>query len=56
MCGGREHHHRRRGYPSREQWVERLRAHREQLQGELQNVEELLERLDDATTAPAEGA
>jgi hypothetical protein len=52
MCGGREHS-RRHGYPNREQWVERLQAYREQLQGELTNVEELIERLDDAP-APAE--
>ena len=44
MCGG--HHHRRhRGYPNREQWVERLQAHREQLEGELKNDQELIERL-----------
>ena len=33
MCGG--HHHRRghRGYPNREQWVERLQSYREHLEG-----------------------
>ena len=51
MCG-RTHHGRRHGYPDREQWVDRLRAYREQLQGELRNVEELIERLADEP-APA---
>ena len=48
MCGG--HHHRRfgrHGFPNREQLVERLQGYREHLQGELKNVEELLERLAD---------
>ena len=46
MCRG---HHSRgvRGYPSREQWVERLQVYREHLEGELKNVQELLERLGD---------
>jgi hypothetical protein len=52
MCRGREHHG-RRGYPNREQWVERLRAYRDELQGELENVEELIGRLADAS-APAQ--
>lgn len=43
MCGG--HHHRgRRGYPTREQWAERLRDYREHLEAELKNVQELIER------------
>lgn len=48
MCGG-HHHHRfgRRGFPNREQLVERLQGYREHLQGELKNVEELLARLAD---------
>ncbi|HZQ16641.1 MAG TPA: hypothetical protein VFA82_07700 [Gaiellaceae bacterium] len=49
MCGG--HHHRRfgrRGFPNREQLVERLQGYREHLQDELRNVEELLQRLADA--------
>jgi hypothetical protein len=53
MC--REHHHGRRGgrgYPNREQWVERLRSYRQHLEGELQNVQELIERLGDP--APGE--
>ncbi|HZU19594.1 MAG TPA: hypothetical protein VE982_00070 [Gaiellaceae bacterium] len=46
MCGG--HHHRRRGfrgYPSREQWLERLEAYREHLDDERKKVDELIERL-----------
>jgi hypothetical protein len=48
MCGG--HHQRRgqRGYPNREQWVERLQSYRDQLEGELKNVQELIERLGEA--------
>jgi len=49
MCGG--HHHGRRafrGYPNREQWVDRLSAHREHLEDELRKVQELIERLADA--------
>ena len=50
------HHHRgpfgRRGFPKREQFVERLRGYQEHLQDELRNVEELLERLDDAPQQP----
>jgi hypothetical protein len=55
MCGG--HHHRRRsglrGYPNREQWVERLQAYRRHLEQELENVQELIERLGDEP-GPAE--
>lgn len=53
MCGG--HHHRRghRGYPSREQWVERLQGYREHLESELKNVQELIERLGDQERAAA---
>ncbi len=49
MCGGHHHHHRfgRRGFPNREQLVERLQGYREHLQAELENVEELLQRLAD---------
>ena len=48
MCGGHHHHHGRRGfrgYPNREEWVDRLQAYREHLEGELQKVQELIERL-----------
>jgi ribosomal protein L19E len=57
-----EHHHRgygawrgfrRHGVPSREEWVERLEAYRERLEGELANIEELLKRLKDAPTETA---
>ena len=55
MCGGHHHRGRRgfRGYPSREEWADRLQAYREQLEGELQKVQELIERLGDAPK-PAE--
>ena len=52
MCGGAHHHHGRRGfrgYPNREQWVDRLQAYREHLEEELKNVQELIERLGQAT-------
>jgi hypothetical protein len=51
---GHHHHHRfgRRGFPNREQLVERLRGYQEHLQGELRNIEELLERLADAPEQP----
>jgi len=53
----RGHHHRgpfgRRGFPKREEFVERLRSHKEHLQEELKNVEELLARLDDGPQQPA---
>jgi hypothetical protein len=56
MCGGHHHHGRRgRGYPNREQWVERLENYREHLEGELKNVQELIERLGD-TPEPAQTA
>jgi len=35
----------RRGFPSKDVWVERLRAHEEQLEQELSNVRDVLERL-----------
>jgi hypothetical protein len=54
MCGGHQHRG-RRGYPNREQWVERLQAHREQLESDLKNVQELIERLGD-TPQPTQPA
>lgn len=49
MCEGhrehRGHGHGRRGYPTREQWAERLQGYREHLEAELRNVNELIERL-----------
>ena len=55
MCGGHHQHRRRgfRGYPNREQWVERLQAYRGHLEEELRNVQELIERLGEQQ-APAE--
>ena len=54
MCGGHHHgRHGRRGFPSREQLVERLQGYREHLEEERVKVEELLERLADAPSAPA---
>ena len=53
MCGHGHHHHGhgpwrgRRGFPSREQWVERLESYRERLERDLANVDELLKRLRD---------
>jgi hypothetical protein len=51
MCG-HGHHGRGRGFgrrefPGREEWLERLQAHREHLEQELRNVQELIERLAD---------
>jgi hypothetical protein len=49
MCG--HHGHRsfrgfgRRGFPSRDVWVERLEAYREHLEQELKNVQDVIERL-----------
>ena len=55
MCGG--HHHGgpgygrgfrwRGGFPSREEWLERLQAHEQRLEQDLANVRELIERLGD---------
>ena len=55
MCGGHHHHGRRgrRGSLDREQWVEHLESYREHLEGELKNVQELLERLGDKQAEPA---
>jgi hypothetical protein len=54
MCGGHHHSRRfgRRGFPSRERLVERLESYREHLQAELENVEELLQRLGDRPEQP----
>ena len=53
MCEGHHRHHRRghRGYPTREQWAERLQAYREHLEAELRNVNELIERLGEPEPA-----
>ena len=34
-----------RGFPPREEWLERLQAYQEHLEEELRNVQELIERL-----------
>jgi ribosomal protein L19E len=43
--GARSFGFRGRGFPSREEWLERLQAHRQQLEDDLKNVQELIERL-----------
>jgi hypothetical protein len=61
MCEGHHHEGRargfrgfgRRGFPNREQLVERLQGYQQHLEGELKNVHELLERLGDASEQPA---
>jgi hypothetical protein len=35
----------RGGFPNREEWVERLQAYQQQLEQDLKNVQELIERL-----------
>lgn len=56
MCGHHRGfgHHRfgRRGFPDREQLVDRLRSYQEHLEHEQQKVKELLERLADAQEQP----
>jgi hypothetical protein len=59
MCGSEHHEGRghahgrgfrgfgRRGFPNREQLVERLQGYQQHLEGELKNVHDLLERLGD---------
>ena len=42
----------RRGFPSREQWLERLQAYQEHLEDELKNVQELIERLGNGGAEP----
>jgi hypothetical protein len=48
MCGSHGHRRGRRGFPDREQLVERLRRYQEHLEHEQQKVKELLERLADS--------
>jgi hypothetical protein len=52
MCGHHSHQggrgfrgFGRRGFPSRDVWVERLQAYSEQLEAELRNVKDVIERL-----------
>jgi hypothetical protein len=64
MCGGQHEHGRgfrgfgfgRGGFPSREEWVERLQVYRDQLEAELDNVRDLMERLRDPGETPPEPA
>jgi hypothetical protein len=67
MCGHGHHRHGhgrgagfrgfgRRGFPPREEWLDRLQAYREQLEDELKNVEELIERLGTGPEAPQEAS
>jgi hypothetical protein len=42
----------RRGFPSSEEWIERLQAYEQRLQEDLKNVQELIGRLG-ATAAPS---
>jgi len=61
MCGG--HHHGgpgfgrgfrgRRGFPNRQEWLERLQEHQQRLEQDLANVKELIERLGDGADAGA---
>ena len=53
MCRGHHHRRGRRGYPNRDQWVERLQSYREHLEEELKNVQDLLERLGPVATGDA---
>lgn len=43
----------RRGFPSRDEWLERLEAHRERLEQDLANVRDLIERLRSDAPGPA---
>ena len=52
MCGQHGFRHRGRGFPDREQLVERLRHYQEHLDREQQKVKKLLERLADAPEQP----
>jgi uncharacterized protein YllA (UPF0747 family) len=52
MCGSHGRFRGRRGFPDREQLVERLRHYQEHLDREQQKVKELLERLADPAEQP----
>lgn len=43
----------RRGFPSRDEWLERLEAHRERLEQDLANVRDLIQRLQGDAPGPA---
>jgi hypothetical protein len=52
MCGSHGHHRRGRGFPSREQLLERLERYQQHLDDEQKKVKELIERLADAQPQP----
>jgi hypothetical protein len=46
----------RRGFPSREEWLERLQAYQEHLESELKNVQDVIERLGSGGERPQEAS
>jgi hypothetical protein len=54
MCGSHGHRRGRRGFPDREQLVDRLQRYQEHLEHEQQKVKELLDRLADAPQQTAQ--
>ena len=54
MCGSHGHRRGWRGFPDREQLVERLQRYQEHLESEQKKVQELLERLGDKPEQPVE--
>ena len=52
MCGEHGHRRRHRGFPDREQLVDRLQRYQQHLDHEQQKVKELLERLADPQEQP----
>jgi hypothetical protein len=62
MCGGQHHGgrgfgrgFRGRGFPDREEWLERLQGHEQRLEQDLANVRELIERLGDRPSGGPSG-
>jgi hypothetical protein len=45
----------RRGFPSRDQWLERLQAYQQHLEVELKNVQDVIERLGGGETPQQTG-
>lgn len=43
----------RRGFPNRDEWLERLEAHRDRLEQDLANVRDLIQRLQGEAPGPA---
>jgi hypothetical protein len=60
-AGGRRHHRGpgrgfgRRGFPAREEWLERLQAHEQRLQADLKNVQDLIGHLATPPAPTTEG-